>query len=82
MRDIQKGEEVLMSYSLFTNSDWKVPGGKCLCGDVKCYGDIVPWRNLTQEDKIKFLPYTTDWILYEEMKERGYLDRLKDDLGQ
>lgn len=80
MRDIEKGEEITMSYSLFTNSDWKVPGGKCLCGAINCYGDIVPWRDLSKEDKQKFLPYTIDWILYEEMKARGYLENLKNEL--
>ncbi len=82
MRDIEKGEEITMSYSLFTNSDWQVPGGKCLCGSKNCYGDIVPWRNLTKEDKLRFRPYTTDWILFEEMKSLGLLQNLKEKLAE
>ncbi|MBP6888139.1 MAG: SET domain-containing protein-lysine N-methyltransferase [Candidatus Pacebacteria bacterium] len=80
MDDIKKGDQVTVSYSLFTNSDWKVPGGRCLCKSPNCYGDIVPWRNLTKEDKVKYLPFTSDWIVYEEMKERGYIEKLKDSI--
>lgn len=68
MRDIELGEELTASYSLFCNSDWRVPGGKCLCGAKNCHGDILPWRDLPQNEKIKYLPYTSDWILFEEMK--------------
>ncbi len=78
MEDVKQGEQITMSYSLFTNSDWKVPGGKCLCGSVNCYGDIVPWRDMTKDDKTKYLPYTADWILFEEMKQRGHLENLKE----
>ena len=80
MRDIKQGEQLTMSYSLFCNSDWKVPGGKCLCGAKNCYGDILPWRKLSKEDKIKYLPYTSDWILFEEMKKRNFTSFLKESL--
>jgi len=80
MRDIKAGEQLTISYSLFCNSDWKVPGGKCLCGAKNCYGDIVPWRKLSKEDKINYLPYTSDWILFEEMKKRDFIVLLKESL--
>jgi S-adenosylmethionine/arginine decarboxylase-like enzyme len=80
MRDIQPGEELTYSYSLICNSDWQNPEGQCLCGYKLCYGKIVPWRDLTSEDKVKFLPYTADWILLEEMKEKGMVDNLKNSL--
>ena len=80
MRDIKKGEELTMSYSLFCNSDWQNPEGKCFCKSKKCYGKIVPWRDLTKEDKEKYIPFTADWILFEEMKKNGYLDNLKNSL--
>lgn len=78
MRDIQPGEELTMSYSLFCNSDWTVPGGKCLCGSTQCLETILPWRELPKEYKLKYLEYTADWILFEEMKEKGFLDKLKE----
>ncbi|MDD5068531.1 MAG: SET domain-containing protein-lysine N-methyltransferase [Candidatus Pacebacteria bacterium] len=78
MRDIQKGEQLTQSYSLICNSDWKVPGGKCHCGSKNCHGTILPWRDLSKEEKIKYLPYTSDWILFEEMKKQGFVEKLRD----
>lgn len=80
MRDITPGEELTLSYSLFCNSDWKVPGGKCLCGSKECLGDILPWRELPLAYKQKYLPYTSDWILFEEMKSRGFVEKLSNQL--
>jgi S-adenosylmethionine decarboxylase len=80
MRDIQPGEELTMSYSLFCNSDWQVPGGKCLCSSQNCLGDILPWRNLPRDYKIKYLDYTADWIILNEMKDKGLLENLKESL--
>lgn len=77
IKDIEQGEELTYSYSLICNNDWQNPEGKCFCGSKNCYGKIVPWRDLTKEDKIKFLPYTSDWILFEEMKKHGMVDDLK-----
>ncbi|QQR79088.1 MAG: SET domain-containing protein-lysine N-methyltransferase [Candidatus Moraniibacteriota bacterium] len=77
MRDIEPGEQLTLSYSLFCNSDWQVPGGKCLCGSKNCFGDILPWRKLPKEYKLKYLLYTADWILFEEMKKNGFIDKLK-----
>ena len=68
MREIKSGEQLTLSHSLFCNSDWKVPGGKCFCGAKNCYGNIVPLRKLSKEDKIKCLSYSSDWILYEETR--------------
>lgn len=76
MRDIAAGEELTVSYSLFCNSDWKVPGGKCLCGSKNCFGSILPWRELPAEYKKKYLSYTSDWILFEEMKKLGFVEKL------
>lgn len=70
----------MMSYSLFCNSDWKVPGGKCLCGSPHCFGDILPWRDLPSEYKKKYLSYTAEWILLEQMQKEGFLDLLKERL--
>jgi S-adenosylmethionine decarboxylase len=80
MRDIQAGEELTMSYSLFCNSDWQVPGGKCLCGSQNCLGDILPWRNLPSDYKTKYLDYTADWIVLSEMKDRGLFKIFKENL--
>lgn len=80
LRDIQKDEEVRISYSLICNSDWKNPEGKCLCGSKNCHGKILPWRDLPRDEKIKYLPYAADWILFEEMKKRGYVESLGKDL--
>lgn len=80
MRDIQAGEELTMSYSLFCNSDWQVPGGKCLCGSENCLGDILPWRKLPRDYKIKYLDYTADWIVLSEMKDKGLFKSFKENL--
>lgn len=80
IRDIQPNEELNYSYSLICNSDWQNPEGKCFCGSKSCYGKIVPWRDLTKEDKVKYLPYTADWILLEEMKGKGMIESLKKSL--
>lgn len=80
MRDINPGEELTYSYSLFCNSDWQNPEGKCLCGSAKCHGKILPWNELPSDEKLKYLPYTADWILFEQMKEKGFLEKLKDSL--
>lgn len=81
MRDIEQGEELTVSYSLFCNSDWKVPGGKCLCGSKSCLGDILPWRDLPPAYKLRYLPYTADWIVFEEMKKNGFIQQLEKLLG-
>ena len=78
MRDIEKGEQLTQSYSLICNSDWKVPGGKCYCGSKNCLESILPWRDLPRKHKLKYLPYTSDWILFEEMKKNGFVDKLKE----
>ena len=82
MRDIQPNEELRFSYSLICNSDWQNPEHTCLCGSTSCYGKITPWRNLSKEDKVKYLPYTSDWILLEEMKKRGAIKNLEKTLAE
>lgn len=78
MRDIQPGEELTYSYSLICNSDWENPEGKCLCSSLNCLGKILPWRKLPKEQKIKYLPFTSEWILFEEMKKNNFLSTLKE----
>ena len=78
MRDIQPGEELTYSYSLFCNSDWQNPEGKCFCGSDNCHGKILPWNELPKDEKLKYLPYTADWIIFEQMKEKGFIKKLED----
>jgi len=75
MRDIQKGEELTYSYSLFCNSDWEHTG-ICLCGSESCLGKILPWRELPKEIQEKYIEYTADWILFEEIKKKHNLSSL------
>ncbi len=77
MKDIEKDEELTYSYSLFCNSDWENPEGACHCGANNCFGKILPWRDLPKDYKIKYLDYTADWILFDEMKKNNLLDSLK-----
>lgn len=77
IRDIEPGEELTYCYSLFCNSDWKNPEGVCHCGSEKCFGKILPWRKLPAEFKKKYIDYTADWIIFEEMKNNGLLNEFK-----
>ncbi|QQR50031.1 SET domain-containing protein-lysine N-methyltransferase [Candidatus Nomurabacteria bacterium] len=77
MRDIQAGEELTYCYGLFCNSDWENPEGVCHCGSKECLGKILPWRELPQDFKIKYFDYTADWILFDEIKNKGLLEELK-----
>ncbi len=77
MRDIKAQEELTYSYSLFCNSDWK-HNGPCLCGSEKCLGKILPWRDLPKDIKKKYIDYTADWIVLEELKKKNKLDTLFD----
>lgn len=63
MRDIQPGEELLSDYSLADDSNWEVPGGKCLCSLASCRGTIAPYRTLPHEVKMKYHSYTSPWIV-------------------
>ncbi len=80
LRDIHPGEELTYCYSLFCNSDWKNPEGVCLCGSQQCLGKILPWRDLPSEFKKKYIDYTADWILFDEMKKNGYIKKLTEDI--
>lgn len=80
MRGIQSGEELTYCYSLFCNSDWQNPEGVCHCGSKNCLGKILPWRDLPSDFKKKYIEYTADWILFEEMKRIGYINDLKNNL--
>jgi len=79
LRSISAGEELTINYSLICNSDWHPPNNSnCLCGAASCAGTIRPYRDLSPEEKVKHLPYTSDWILFEEMKKHGFLTNLKE----
>lgn len=78
MRDIEPGEELTYCYGLFCNSDWVNPEGICMCGSKNCLGKILPWRDLPSDFKKKYVDYTADWILFEEMKKNNMIEKLKD----
>lgn len=65
MRDIEVGEELCWDYAMTEDSNWEVPGGKCLCGTTLCRGTITPYRDLPQSTKDKYKDYTSDWIKYK-----------------
>lgn len=77
---VRKGEELRYSYSLFCDSDWVNPEGSCLCGTDTCNGKILPWRDLPVVQKKKYLPYLADWILLKEMRSRGFVSKLEQEL--
>ncbi len=77
MVDIKEGDELTYCYGLFCNSDWQNPEGVCHCGSESCLGKIVPWRELPAEFKKKYIDYTADWILFDEMKKEGFIEDLK-----
>ena len=62
IRDIKPNEELTYCYSLFCNSDWQNPEGVCNCESKKCLGKILPWRELPNEFKTKYIDYTAEWI--------------------
>jgi S-adenosylmethionine decarboxylase len=78
LQDINKNEELTYCYGLFCNSDWENIEGACHCGSRNCFGKILPWRDLPKDFKIKYLDYTADWILFEEMKNKGMIEKLKE----
>ncbi len=78
IRDILSGEELTYCYSLFCNSDWQNPEGICKCDSKNCFGKILPYRELPSEFKKKYIEYTADWILFEELKKNNFLERLKE----
>ena len=68
MRDIQAGEELCWDYAMTEDSNWEVPGGKCLCGSTLCRGTITPYRDLPKEIKEKYRNYTSVWLNQENIK--------------
>ena len=64
MRDIKAGEELTTDYAMQDDSNWVVPGGKCLCGAQNCRGDILPYGDLTQKEKEQYKNYVSHWILH------------------
>jgi|GEM_PF-874451 len=63
IRDIKAGEQLFLDYACFDDSDWQVPGGKCLCGVPTCRGIIMAYHQLPEELKIKYRPYLSPWIV-------------------
>jgi len=47
------------------DSNWVVPGGECLCGAATCRGDILPYRDLSDEEKEQYHNYVSHWILHK-----------------
>lgn len=62
LRDIEKGEELTWDYSTSEDSDWVVPGGKCLCLTANCRGGIPPYRSLSNIEKNRVERIISDWI--------------------
>lgn len=62
MRNIKSGEELTWDYAMTEDLDWKVPGGKCLCGSNRCRGKILPYRDLPKEIREEYKDYTSEWL--------------------
>jgi uncharacterized protein len=69
MRDIQPGEQLTYSKSLFSNAPVLTPE-PCTCGAKNCLGTIVPWHQLPNNLKKQYINYTADWIIIEEIKNK------------
>jgi S-adenosylmethionine/arginine decarboxylase-like enzyme len=69
IRDIQPGEQLTYSKSLFSNSE-SFTATPCICGAKKCLGSIMPWRELPDDVKKEYIDYTADWIIVEEIKKK------------
>lgn len=62
MRDIQVGEELCFDYAMTEDSNWEVPNGQCFCESPSCRGRIVPYRELSTQEKQKYQDYTSAWL--------------------
>jgi len=62
MRDIEVGEELCWDYAMTEDSNWEVPGGKCLCNSPLCRGRIVPYRDLSITERQKYQNYASVWL--------------------
>ena len=62
MREIKAGEELCWDYAMTEDSNWEVPGRQCFCGTPVCRGRIVPYRELTVQEKEKYQDYTSAWL--------------------
>lgn len=68
MRDIKAGEELTTDYAMQDDSNWLVPGGKCLCEAQNCRGVIPPYRDLSSDEQHKIDQYVSHWILHKYHK--------------
>jgi uncharacterized protein len=59
---IKAGEELTWDYSTTENSDWVVPGGRCLCGSTKCRDTIPPYRDLSISEKMAIAHRIASWL--------------------
>lgn len=62
MRDIAVGEELFFDYGMTENSDWVVPGGRCLCSSESCRGKILPYRELPEDIRHYYKPFISRWL--------------------
>lgn len=63
IRDIKAGVELTWDYGMTEDSNWVVPGGKCLCDAKNCRGTILPYRKLSQLDLVRYAKHTSAWLL-------------------
>lgn len=61
-RDIEIGEELFFDYAMTENSDWTVPGNRCLCGSSECRGTILPFRELPAASRQNYFPHLSEWL--------------------
>jgi len=60
---IRAGTDLTWDYSTTEDSDWKVPGGICLCGAKECRGGIPPYSKLSFDEKLSVYSRLSNWIL-------------------
>jgi SET domain-containing protein len=68
MRDIKKGEEVVIDYAMIVPEfpepawdgweDWK-----CSCGRVSCRGKVKGYNQLSKQEQEKYKGYVSDFLL-------------------
>lgn len=68
MKDIKKDEEVTTDYAMicdeFPEPAWKGwDDWKCKCGRKTCRGKVKGYFQLSEEDKLKYKGYVSDFII-------------------
>jgi len=59
MKDIKKGEEIVMDYAMDNIDNWTM---KCRCGSKNCRKIISTFDQLDEKTKKKYLPYVNSWV--------------------